>query len=188
MLKTSLIRLFRLIFAWSLRDKDRTYGAFRAPWWLELRPGSHRLRRCFWEAVFGGLEPGVQLAEGTKVVGPNGIQIGEGTRITSDIVLDGRGGLSFGRNALVGFQSTILTYSHRFSGTEPILHQGMESAPVSIGDGVWLGTRVIVVPGVTIGDHAIVGAGAVVTRDVPQGAIAAGNPARVIRYRDGFAG
>lgn len=53
-----------------------------------------------------------------------------------------------------------------------------------IGADVWIGARVIVLPGVTIGDGAIVGAGAVVTRDVPKRATVAGNPARLIRYRD----
>lgn len=56
-----------------------------------------------------------------------------------------------------------------------------ESRPVVIGDNVWIGTRVIILPGVTIGDHAVIGAGAVVTKDVPARSIAAGNPARIIR-------
>ena len=57
-------------------------------------------------------------------------------------------------------------------------------APVAIGDDVWLGARVIVLKGVTIGDGAIVGAGSVVTRDIPPWSIAGGQPAKVIRtYR-----
>ena len=53
--------------------------------------------------------------------------------------------------------------------------------PITIGDNVWLGGGVIVCPGVTIGDDAVVGAGAVVTRDLPGGVVAFGNPARVVR-------
>ena len=53
---------------------------------------------------------------------------------------------------------------------------------ITIGDNVWLGGGVIVLPGVTIGDNAVIGAGAVVTKDIPANAIAAGNPAKVIRY------
>lgn len=55
------------------------------------------------------------------------------------------------------------------------------SRPVIIGDHVWIGTRVIVLPGVTIGDGAVIGAGAVVTKDVPPRSVAAGNPARILR-------
>jgi maltose O-acetyltransferase len=59
----------------------------------------------------------------------------------------------------------------------------MEWKPVMIGDDVWIGARVIVLPGINIRDHAIVGAGAIVTQDVPAWAIVGGNPAKVIRYR-----
>lgn len=55
------------------------------------------------------------------------------------------------------------------------------SHPVIIGNNVWIGTRVIILPGVTIGDHAVIGAGAVVTKNVPPRSVAAGNPARILR-------
>ena len=60
--------------------------------------------------------------------------------------------------------------------------EGLESAsPVSIGDNVWVGGAAVICPGVTVGDNAVIGAGSVVTRDVPAGAVVAGNPARVLR-------
>lgn len=60
----------------------------------------------------------------------------------------------------------------------------MEGAPVHVGDDVWIGASTFILPGITISDHAIVGAGSVVTKDVPVGAIVAGNPARVVKYRE----
>ncbi len=60
----------------------------------------------------------------------------------------------------------------------------MISAPIRLGDRAWVAARAIVLPGVTIGDGAVVGAGSVVTRDVPAGCTAAGNPARVVRERE----
>ena len=57
----------------------------------------------------------------------------------------------------------------------------MTCAPIHLGDRAWVAARAIVLPGITIGDGAVVGAGSVVTRDVPAGATAAGNPARIVR-------
>jgi maltose O-acetyltransferase len=80
---------------------------------------------------------------------------------------------------------TILSNSHNFNRTD--ISMRAQGAPppraVSIGNDVWIGTRVIILPGVRVGDHCIIGAGAVVTKDVPDWAIVGGNPARVIRYR-----
>lgn len=67
------------------------------------------------------------------------------------------------------------------SDAKPV--EALTRGPVTIGNDVWIGGRAIILSGVTIGDGAVVGAGAVVSRDVPPYAIAAGNPARVVRYR-----
>jgi maltose O-acetyltransferase len=65
-----------------------------------------------------------------------------------------------------------------------MMEQGFEEErPVRIGNDVWIGDRVIILPGVTIGDGCIIGAGSIVTHDTPPYSISAGNPARVIRYR-----
>jgi maltose O-acetyltransferase len=85
----------------------------------------------------------------------------------------------------MGPEVVIRTNNHRFDRTDiPMRIQGFsEEKPVFIGDDVWIGQRAIILPGVRVGDHAIVGAGAVVTKDVPKGAIVGGNPARVLRMR-----
>lgn len=76
--------------------------------------------------------------------------------------------------------------NHRFDDlSRPMRLQGYaESAPVVIEDDVWLGARVIVLPGIRIGRGAVVGAGAIVTKDVPPYAVCVGNPARIVRYRN----
>ncbi len=63
-------------------------------------------------------------------------------------------------------------------------HQGMRISEVVIGNDVWIGMRVIIMPGVKVGDGAVIGAGAVVTKDVPDFAIVGGVPAKIIRYRN----
>lgn len=64
-----------------------------------------------------------------------------------------------------------------------MIEQGMRTAPVTIGNDVWIGMRSIIMPGVNIGDGSVIGAGAVVTKDVPAYAIVGGVPAKVIKYR-----
>lgn len=90
-----------------------------------------------------------------------------------------------GRNVMMGPEVLILSGSHNFSRTDiPMREQGAPPRrPVRIGDDVWIGARSILLPGVAVGSHAIIGAGCVVTRDVPDYAIVGGNPARVIRFR-----
>jgi maltose O-acetyltransferase len=76
--------------------------------------------------------------------------------------------------------------NHRFDDlTVPMRLQGHEaSPPVVVEDDIWIGARVIILPGIRIGKGAILGAGAIVTRDVPPYAICVGNPARVVRFRN----
>jgi maltose O-acetyltransferase len=94
--------------------------------------------------------------------------------------------LKVGRDVMMGPNVTVIGDSHRFDnrGIATRLQGTVAYPPVRIEDDVWIGTRAIILPGVKIGKGAIIGAGAVVTKDVPAYAISAGNPARVIRFRD----
>lgn len=91
-----------------------------------------------------------------------------------------------GSNVMMGPDVLAIGQSHKFDSIEtPMRLQGdMPPYPVTIEDDVWIGARVIILPGVTVCKGAIIGAGAVVTRDVPPYAICVGNPARVVRYRN----
>lgn len=86
---------------------------------------------------------------------------------------------------MMGPECVIFSRNHEFSDLDtPMRLQGYkDSAPCVIGDDVWIGRRVMIMPGVHIGNHCIIGAGAVVTKDVPDWAIVAGNPAVVKKYR-----
>jgi maltose O-acetyltransferase len=88
--------------------------------------------------------------------------------------------VTIGSNVLFGPGAHIYTAMHPISAAERRL--GLESGqPVTIGDDVWIGGGAIICPGVSIGDGAVIGAGSVVTRAVPGGVLAAGNPCRVLR-------
>ncbi len=95
------------------------------------------------------------------------------------IILDGAR-VTFGDNVFVAPHCGFYTAGH------PLDHErrnaGLEYAlPITIGNNVWIGAQVCVLPGVTIGDDSVIGAGSVVTKDIPAGVLAAGNPCRVIR-------
>jgi maltose O-acetyltransferase len=93
--------------------------------------------------------------------------------------------LKVGKDVMMGPDVVIVGENHRFENLElPMRLQGYTRyPPVRIQDDAWIGARVVILPGIQIGRGAIVGSGAVVTRDVPDFAICAGNPARILRYR-----
>ena len=99
-----------------------------------------------------------------------------------------RGTCRIGENVLMGPNCTIYTQNHEFKDcSQPILNQGFsEEKMVVIGDDVWIGGGVTILPGVHIGAHSIIGACAVVTKDVPEWAIVAGNPSIIKKYRNGL--
>jgi maltose O-acetyltransferase len=106
--------------------------------------------------------------------------VGAGTFINSGAVILDVGRVSIGADVQVGPNVQLLTPTHPLEA-ELRRTRAEAAEPISIGDNVWLGGGVIVCPGVTIGRDTVVGAGAVVTRDLPAGVLAVGNPARVIR-------
>ncbi len=91
--------------------------------------------------------------------------------------------LSIGENTIIGSHSYVITANHRMAPGIPVQDQGYDAAPIAIGCDVWIGCHVVILPGVTIGDHAVIGAVAVVNRDVPAGEKWAGVPARKIGVR-----
>jgi maltose O-acetyltransferase len=104
-------------------------------------------------------------------------QLGENSRIGPQVTI--------GRNVLMGPDVVLMTTSHAFENPEiPIRLQGSPPvSPIVIEDDVWIGTRVVILPGIRIGKGAIIGANSVVSKSVPPLAIFAGSPARHIRNR-----
>lgn len=94
--------------------------------------------------------------------------------------------VTIGNNVMMGPDCHIFTAFHGYDRTDiPMREQGYsERKPVVIGDDVWIGIRVIIMPGVHIGKGTVIGAGAVVTKDVPDYAVVGGVPAKVLRYRN----
>ena len=120
----------------------------------------------------------------TVRAGPGNVLFDRETNFGAFSFIAGYGGLKIGKYSAIGPHSVIMTYTHLFEDASiPIRFQDLELKKVRIGEGVWLGAHVVVLSGVTIGDGSVVGAGAVVTKDIPPYSIAAGVPAKVIRKR-----
>lgn len=105
--------------------------------------------------------------------------------LKSGTFIECSGGVTIGRYFHTGRGLTIFSVSHHYKEAEAIPYDSrIIFLPVEIGDFVWCGANVTILPGIRVGEGAILGAGAVVTRDVPPGAVVGGNPARVLKYRD----
>ena len=106
------------------------------------------------------------------------ITLGKHVFINSGCQFQDQGGITIDDGALIGPNTVLATLNH---GLAPSRRHDLFPAPIHIGKNVWLGANVTVLGGVTIGDNAVVAAGAVVTNDIPPNTLAAGVPARVIR-------
>lgn len=113
-----------------------------------------------------------------------GIVVGSGTAIHEFSVIYGAGGVVIGNDVRIACHTVIVASNHNIDDrTLPIKSQSASTKGIVIGDDVWIGAGARILDGVHIGNHAVVGAGAVVTSDVPEWAIVAGVPARVLRFR-----
>ena len=119
-----------------------------------------------------------------RLIRADRMTLGKWIRIGPRCHLNAEGGLTVGDGTIFAPEVVVLTSSHDYRQGDLLPYDVYDAhRPVVIGRGVWLGFRAMVCPGVTIGDGAIVGMGAVVTRDVAAGAIVGGNPAMPIGSR-----
>jgi acetyltransferase-like isoleucine patch superfamily enzyme len=111
------------------------------------------------------------------------IMIGDGSSFSGDCVISAAKSVTIGREVLVARGVHIGDHDHAFvDSSQPVMNQGIaNAAPVTIGDGAWIGHSAVILAGVSVGAGAVIAAGAVVTRDVPAYSLAAGVPARVMK-------
>lgn len=133
---------------------------------------------------FSYIGDSIYLDSGIKIYQPENISIGEGTYIGQEVTLNAADKISFGENCGIASGSYFMTWNHAIDKKVVELRAtGKESAPISVGDGAWVGYNAIILPGVKIGTGAVVGAGAVVTNDVPDWTVVVGVPASPIAVR-----
>ena len=129
------------------------------------------------------LDRGVVLLCTGASTGSKKIRIGACTYINRYTMLDATERLEIGNRCAIGPGCYLPDHDHGLDPSLAPLEQSMVGAPTRLGDEVWLGANVVVLGGVTIGDRAVIGAGSVVSRDIPPGAVAVGFPARIVRFR-----
>ena len=149
---------------------------------------------CFIEALSkGGIEIGNNFSLGrnsiiecTGVIRELGekLIIGQNVGIAANAFIAMRGKVEIGNDTIFGPGVSIHAENHNFKDLDkPIRLQGATRKGIKIGKNCWIGSKVIILDGVNIGDNVIIGAGAVVTKDIPDYAIAAGVPAKIIKMR-----
>ena len=142
------------------------------------------------------LHSGCWLNDGVEISAIKEVVVGRGTTLQRNVTINGQ--VYLGVNCLLAPNVFISSTSHvydRFPGM-PIREQESllsweefiedYNRPVLVGDDVWIGVNAVLMPGVQVGAHAIIGSNAVVTKDVPEGAIVVGVPAKILDYRLGF--
>ena len=128
---------------------------------------------------------GENIGEGSFVAAPfsgavfQNIRIGKNVFINSNLLAMARGGITIEDDAQIAANVSLLSNNH-----DPYERMVLLCKPILIQKGAWIGANAVILPGVSVGKHAIVGAGSVVTKDVPDYAVAVGNPARIIKMLD----
>lgn len=169
--KSFLLYLYYSIAIW-LPDPPRPIGgiclSFRT--WLASK-------------IFLKAGKNIKVGRNTRFGSGRNIEIGSFTGLNTNCWIGND--TIIGSDVMFGPEVIILSGSHNFERTDiPMREQGAtQRKPVVIGDDVWIGTRAIILPGIKIGSHSIIGAGSVVTKDVPEYAIVAGNPAVIKKFR-----
>lgn len=149
------------------------FPGFRAGYALRRFIAKRVLKHCGENVI---VKNKCYFGDGSKVSVGDNSQLGQNARLLGEV--------SIGKDCVMGPDVVLMAAFHNFEDPlVPVRLQGGGESPVHIGDDVWLGTRVIVLPGVRIGDHCVVGAGAVVTKSFSDYSVVAGVPARVIRMR-----
>lgn len=148
---------------------------YRFGYWLRRKLVKHIFKSCGENVI---IKKNAYFGGGSQLVIGNNSQLGENCVVPRDLII--------GDDVIMGPEIIIWAISHEISSIDiPIRLQGSTPRkPPVVGNDVWIGARVIIMPGVKIGSHSVIGAASVVTRDVPDYAIVAGIPARVIRMRD----
>lgn len=155
-------------------------------WYASRVPGGigDWVRARVFRRHLGALGPDTRIGYGFRVTSPDKIRIGSHCDFNEGVFITGGGGVTIGDYVGLGPGVKIWSVNHRYQDPDtPWILQGHELLPVAIEDDVWLGANCFVMPGITIGRGSILSAGTVLMKSVPEFAIVAGNPGRIVGWR-----
>lgn len=144
-----------------------------------LTPEAMDERAELLKKIFGNVGENVWIVPPLTAAVGKYVSIGEGTYANMNLTLIDDWKITIGKNVLIGPNVTLCTTGHPIHPKHRA--GGMYSFPVTVEDNVWLGANVVVLPGVTIGENSVIGAGSVVTKDIPANVVAFGSPCKVYR-------
>ena len=143
-----------------------------------------RIKISYWVLFFKSMGKKVFIHPDVLFRNAENIEIGNNVNINHGSELYGNGGISIGNDSMIAYNVSVFSDSRKYKGVKKLKSmKGRIKKKVSIGNDVWVGARSIILPGVTICDHAIISAGSVVTKDVKEWDIVGGNPAKKISSR-----
>lgn len=148
-------------------------------WFFLFIPGrvGHYIRGFALSIFFSKAGRFITIKENVEIYHPEKLKIGDGSGFGRNNVIDAIGGITIGHNVRFGPNVMIATMTHASKG-QIINFAPKTLKPVVIGNNVWIGHNVTILPGVTIGDNVIIAAGAVVTKNIDNGSTVAGVPAK----------
>jgi len=142
------------------------------------------LRSCLGKFFFASCGQNITIHRKASFGTGRNLSIGNNSNLGVNCYINARGGVAIGEHVLMGPDVSIYTGTHTYKLLDiPIQKQPMKYAAVVIGNDVWIGTRVIILPGVTIGNGCVIGACSVVSKDIPPYSDAVGVPIRIIKDR-----
>ncbi len=140
-----------------------------------------KLRKITAGPLFSQVGKNFSVGIGANFGDGSRIELSEFTNLGPHFIFTGLGKVRFGEHIMMGYECMFITSNHKALPGGG--YNGIENKDITIGSHVWFGHRVIVLPGVTIGNHAIIGAGAVVSKNIPDYSVAVGNPAKIVKTR-----
>jgi acetyltransferase-like isoleucine patch superfamily enzyme len=141
-------------------------------------------RTKFWGIFVKKIGKNVDIMGGVIIMSPQRLMVGHDVLINAYSIIGAQKGISIGNYVMLGYHVNLASTNHSYTNPKlPIKCQGEYGAPITIEDDVWIGANASILPGITIGKGAIVGANSVVTKSVNPYSIVGGVPAKHIKYR-----
>lgn len=156
-------------------------------WHMGYAPWQCRFKAWYLRQFGAIIGADFYMERGVTIRSPEKLVMGSHSGIGALSVVTCGGGVTIGHYVMIGYGCRVMSANHRVLPVgQQFRYAGHTTAPVTLKDGCWLGTNTIVLPGVTVGEGAVVAAGSLVTRDVADFSYVGGVPARFMFYREGY--